>query len=78
MTIEYRKKVAVFHQLVGVDEAEGLLEWLQKKQLAKVDLAGCSHLHPANLQVLLAAMPAVVAWPLDESLRQWLEPVLKR
>jgi hypothetical protein len=59
-----------------VDEAEGLLEWLQKKPAARIDLATCVHLHPANLQVLMAAKPRVAAWPQDESLRSWLEPLL--
>lgn len=76
MAITFKKKIAEFHDVVGVDEAEGLLEWLQKKPSARIDLAPCVHLHPANLQVLMAAKPAVAAWPKDESLRSWLEPLL--
>ena len=78
MAIEFRKKSAVFQEVVGVDEAEGLLEWLQKKPAARIDLAACTHLHPANLQVLMAARPAIAAWPEAQELRAWLEPVLKR
>ena len=77
MPIDFQKKCAVFREVVGVDEAEGLLEWLQKKPSAKVDLAPCTHLHPANLQVLMAARAAVSQWPKDDALRIWLEPALK-
>jgi hypothetical protein len=77
MAIEFRKKVAVFQDVVSGDEAEGLLEWLQKKTAARIDLAGCTHLHPASLQVLMASKPAIVAWPEAEALRVWLEPLFK-
>ena len=76
MTIEYKKKVAVLSDIVSVDEAEGLLEWLHKKPTAKVDLSGCTHLHPANLQVLMAADCRVTHWPQDAGLRSWLETAL--
>jgi len=77
MAIEFSKTTAVFQELVSVDEAEALLEWLQKKPSAKIDLSACTHLHPANLQVLMAAKAKVVAWPSSEMLRNWLEPILK-
>lgn len=76
MPIEFKKKVAEFRDVVSVDEAEALLEWLQKRPSAKIDLAACTHLHPANLQVLMAAKPAVIAWP-EPAFRAWLEPLLK-
>jgi len=60
-----------------VEEAEPLLEWLQKKPKAKVDLSKCTHLHTANLQVLMAAKPDVANWPEDIELRAWLEAALK-
>jgi hypothetical protein len=60
-----------------VEEAEGLLEWLQSKPAAKIDLAPCRHLHTANLQVLMASSPAVSAWPENPELRAWLEAALK-
>ena len=78
MVIEYKKNQAVFSDVVGVDEAEGLLEWLQKKPGAKLYLGTCTHLHPANLQVLMALKARTIAsWPSDEKLRAWLEPALK-
>lgn len=77
MPIEYKKNHAVFLDIVSVDEAEGLLEWLQNKPAAKVDLGACTHLHPANLQVLMAAKSRITVWPNDADLRAWLETALK-
>ena len=77
MAIEYKKNQAVFLEFVGAEEAEGLLEWLGKKTDPKLDLSLCLHLHPANLQVLMAAKIPVARWPNDGELRFWLESVLK-
>ena len=77
MPIEYKKNRASFLGMVSVDDAEGLLEWLQKKPSATADLTECIHLHPADLQVLLAAETRIAAWPKDAELRAWLETVLK-
>ena len=77
MPIDYKKNQALFRDIASVEEAEGLLEWLQNKPAAKVDLAACTHLHPANLQVLMAAKSRITAWPTDANLRAWLETALK-
>lgn len=77
MPIEYKKNQVVFSEIATVEDAEGLLQWLQNKPAAKVDLGACAHLHPANLQVLMAAKSRVVCWPGDMNLRTWLEPALK-
>lgn len=77
MPIEYKKNQAVFRDIASVEEAEGLLEWLQNKPAAKVDLGACTHLHPANLQVLIAANSRIAVWPNDVNLRAWLETALK-
>jgi len=77
MPIEYKKNQVVFINIASVDEAEGLLEWLQNKPSAKVDLSACTHLHPANLQVLMAAKIRIATWPKDVNLRTWLETALK-
>ena len=78
MSIEYKNNLAAFVDVVSVEEAEGLLEWLQTHPSAKVELAKCSHLHPANLQVLLAAGTIVSSWPNDAKLSDWLKPALQR
>jgi hypothetical protein len=76
MAIEFRKNLAVFREVVSVEEAEYLLEWLQKKPAAKADFSACDHVHPANLQVLMAAGVTVTAWPADQSFASWLQSVL--
>lgn len=76
MPITYKKNCAVFTEIIEVEEAEGLLEWLHKKPKGKVDLALCTHLHAANLQVLMAAKPQLTALPVDPALAEWLKPSL--
>ncbi len=76
MPIEFEKGLVRMQGIVSVDEAEGLLEWLQNKPATKIDLSDCKHLHPANLQVLMACGCKVSAWPLDSGLRSWLETAL--
>ena len=77
MPIEFKKSRAFFRDVVAVEEAEGLVEWLQKKSTGSVDLSACTHLHTANLQVLMAVRPRIVCWPDDAALRVWLENALK-
>jgi hypothetical protein len=76
MGMEFRKKLVVLSDTVGVEDAEKLLEWLQDKPTAKVDLAACTHIHPANIQVLMAAGVPVGAWPQDAGLAEWLKSAL--
>jgi len=76
MAIEYTKNLAEFSDVVSVDEAETLLEWLQKTPRARVDLSACLHVHPANLQVLIVAKPAISSWPKDDGLARWLQSAL--
>jgi hypothetical protein len=76
MPIEFKNDCAFFLDAVSVEDAEGLLEWLQRSPSAKVDLAGCCHMHTANLQVLMAAKPTISSWPEDAKLSAWLETVL--
>ena len=76
MPIDYKKNQVVFRDIVSVEDAEGLLQWLHNKPAATVDLAACTHLHPANLQVLMAAGAHVAVWPHDLNLRAWLETAL--
>lgn len=77
MAITYQKKVAVFDDIVGVEEADGLLEWLRRSPRNRLDLAACTHLHAANLQVMMTAKPSIAVWPKDANLRTWLQSALK-
>lgn len=63
---------------VGIDEADGVLQWFRERNRAEVDLAKCQHLHSAILQILIAANPRIVAMPLDTDLRDWLNNSLNR
>lgn len=76
MPIQFKTREAIFTEVVSVDEAEGLLEWLQGKKGVTVNLAACSHVHPANLQVLLASKTRVRAWPADFNLASLLKTIL--
>lgn len=76
MPIEFQKDRIVFREIVRVDEAEALLEALQKEPTTKVDLAACTHMHTANLQVLMVAKSCIEKWPQATELRAWLEAVL--
>jgi hypothetical protein len=77
MPITFKKNYAYFSEIAGGDDAETLLEWLQKYPKGKVDLSACTHLHPANLQVLMAAKRPVAVKPKDKLLADWLETALK-
>jgi hypothetical protein len=78
MPIRYKKNRAVFDAIVSVEEAEDLLQWRQKNPKGKVDFSACTHLHAANLQVLMAAPIMVSAWPHDDSFKTWLTAALCR
>jgi len=78
MPIEYSKNTARFTDIVSVEEAEGLLEWLQRQKKPQVDFSACTHLHAANLQVLMAARPTVAAWSEEADLSAWLKAALAR
>ena len=73
MPIDYRDNEVVFTDIVGVEDAEVLLAWLQDRSGVQADLLACTHVHPANVQVLLAAAVRIAAWPapgpLDTALR---------
>lgn len=76
MALEIVKNKAVVTEELRVEDAEVLLEWLIKSPRGRLDLAACTHLHCANLQVLLAARPRIMAWPTEERLATWLRAAL--
>lgn len=77
MPITFKKNRAIFSEIAGGEDAESLLEWLQKYPKGKIDLSACTHLQPANLQVLMAAQGSIVAGPKDEDLAAWINTALK-
>lgn len=76
MSIEFNDNVALLQGIVSVEDAEPLLAWLTEGAERAVDLSACTHLHPANLQVLLATRVPVLARPADTTLDAWLQTVL--
>jgi hypothetical protein len=60
MAIRYLKKHAALEDIVTVEDAETLLEWLKKQTKPAVNLSKCKHLHAAILQVLLVIRPQIV------------------
>lgn len=77
MPITFKKDRAVFSDDVGGEDAETLLEWLQKYPRGKIDFSACTHLQPANLQVLMASTCSLVAGPKDELLAAWIDSAMK-
>lgn len=65
--------------LVGdssVEEAEVLLQALSAHPNLPLDWQGCTHLHTAVLQVVLAASPALIGPCGDSWVERWVEPQL--
>ncbi len=77
MGMRYHKKAIELADILGVDEAEGLLELLQQHPTAKLELQSCTHLHAACLQVLMAARRGVKTWPKEARLARWLQTAFK-
>lgn len=78
MAMRFEDKQAVLADIITVEEAENLLEWLQSHPGAPLDLSACTHLHAANLQVLMAANANIAAWPEDADLATWLKNALRK
>jgi hypothetical protein len=75
MAIDYRDNDVLLAGMVGVEDAEVLLAWLQDRSDVQADFSACAHVHPANLQVLLAAGVRVAAWPAPGALETALRSV---
>jgi len=75
MPIRLMKTKAACEGTVSVEEADALQAWLSENPARRVDLARCSHLHPASLQVLLSARIRPATLPADPALAAWLAPL---
>jgi hypothetical protein len=75
MPMTFQNERIVLQGVVAVEEAEKLLEVLHQHPLDAVDASACTHLHTANLQILMAARPKICAWPIQAQLRTWLESI---
>ena len=72
MGIRYLKKHASLEDIVTVEDAEALFDWLKQQTKPAVNLSKCVHLHAAVLQVLLMVRPKVVGAVSDPLLSQAL------
>jgi len=77
MSITYKKDRVVFCDMAEGEDAESLLEWLHKYPKGKIDLSACTHMHPANLQVLMASKRLIFAKPKDKLLADWIDSALR-
>lgn len=79
MNIELKDGVLHCRGTLTVEDAETLLSTLcgdAAGPAARIDLSACVHIHAASLQVLMAAAPAIVAWPDHAALAAWLRSAL--
>jgi len=74
----FKKNKITFQGAEPVEAAEALLDFFHKQPDAKVDLAECTHMHAANLQVLLATKATITAWPQVASLATVLQNALQK
>lgn len=77
MAIQFENNQALFTELVSVEEAETLLEWLQQNPTGEIDLEHCDHLHASVVQVLVCMQAKIAKWPTDQGLKMWLSSGLK-
>lgn len=77
MTVQMIEGRLLLGPVCPVDDAEGLLEQLLTHPEAPVDLSGCTHLHTAVAQVLLAARPGIEGEPASDFLKRWIAPLLR-
>lgn len=76
MPIRFTPARAVFEGHCTVEEAHDLAAWLIAKRGRKVDLAGCTGMHSAVLQCLMALRPVAASAPRDAALAGWLAPLI--
>lgn len=75
MTIERNGRTILLQGNCTVEDAETLLNQLHEGANT-VDMSGCTLLHTACLQVLLAANVKLTGTPGNTKLAQWVAPAL--
>jgi hypothetical protein len=76
MPVVFTATTARFEDVCTVEEGLPLCEFLKSGEALQVDLAACSFLHTALLQLLLAARPILASPPTDPYLARWVGPLL--
>ncbi len=72
MPIIFKENITFLENIVGIEEAEELLKWLETHKEGAVDLSNCSHLHTAIVQILMVARNPVIQLPTNAQLALWL------
>jgi hypothetical protein len=76
MTIRRDDDAVLLEDVCVVEDAETLMLELQAGA-ALIDWSGCTHLHTACLQVILAARMPMRGSPANAALARWLTPMLQ-
>jgi hypothetical protein len=76
MPVTLHEDLATLSGVVTVEDAEPLAEWLRTTPSGRVSLEGCTALHTAALQLLLAARVPVSGTPADPFLAQHILPLV--
>jgi hypothetical protein len=78
MPVSLSDRVATLTGRVSVDDAEPLAAWLRATADPSVLMSGCTQLHTAALQALLAAGGVVDDPPTEPFLARWVAPMIIR
>ncbi len=73
--IERQGDIIRLEGVCSVEDAEALLRQIQQGAVA-LEWGGCTSLHTACLQVILAAGIGLQGTPADDKLARWLAPLL--
>jgi hypothetical protein len=71
MTVRLDDGAIVVEGVCPVEDAEALLEQLQAHPGVPVDCTGCSSMHTAVIQVLMAANAAIAGTCGDDLVQRW-------
>ena len=75
MTIRRADDAILLEDVCAVEDAEILMQQLLDGATL-IDWSGCTHLHTACLQVILAAGLPIHGTPANPALARWLAPIL--
>jgi hypothetical protein len=75
MTVRRVHDTVLLEDVCPVDDAEILMQELQAGA-ASIDWSGCTHLHSACFQVILAAGVPMRGSPRNRAFARWLVPLL--
>jgi hypothetical protein len=75
MTIRRVDDAVLLEDVCAVEDAEILMQELQAGA-SFMDWSGCTHLHTACLQLILAARLPMRGTPANPELARWLAPIL--